>query len=507
MSVHLRVFIAILVLGVAGIVGWRWVQPWLADRAQRQTSDAAGMHGSLRIGVDNWVGYFPLCSPEMARRLRAKAWVLDCQDDQADVPKRVRKLAEGQLDFAVSTIDSWLLNGPAQEFPGAIIAVIDQSQGGDAIVARRSKIASLEDLKAHPETRIALSPLSPSEHLLKSVAVDFDLPQLNLPKNQWRLDAQGSSDALADLESGKADVAVLWEPDVSRALADADFVKLIGTEDTEGLIVDVLVASRRILQEHPDAVQTLVATYFETLAHYQSHRDQLASDLARSSNLDADQVRALLGGVAWASLEDNGAVWFGIAPSGVSAPEALSEALRDTAGVLVAAGDFSSSPLPANDPYRLTNRQFVADGYLPAGGASAKAIDFQPLDDAGWAALRPVGILRLEAVSFRRGTASLDDEGRRALDAVAERLRNYPRYRLLIRGHTGVGGDAQANVDLSAQRAAAVLDDLIDRHKIDPERLRAVGLGGSQPLPRLPDESDRAYSYRLPRVEFQLLTQ
>jgi hypothetical protein len=42
---------------------------------------------------------------------------------------------------------------------------------------------------------------------------------------------------------------------------------------------------------------------------------------------------------------------------------------------------------------------------------------------------------------------------------------------------------------------------------MDADRIRALGFGSAQPLPRLPDESDRAYAYRLPRVEFALVSE
>jgi hypothetical protein len=34
-----------------------------------------------------------------------------------------------------------------------------------------------------------------------------------------------------------------------------------------------------------------------------------------------------------------------------------------------------------------------------------------------------------------------------------------------------------------------------------------VGYGASKPLPRQPDESERAYDYRLPRVELALVSE
>ena len=69
------------------------------------------------IGVDNWIGYFPLCSDEMRKRMRTAGYVLHCEDDKADYPKRLRTLKSNELQFAVATVDAYLLNGPAAGFP------------------------------------------------------------------------------------------------------------------------------------------------------------------------------------------------------------------------------------------------------------------------------------------------------------------------------------------------------------------------------------------------------
>ena len=75
---------------------------------------------------------------------------------------------------------------------------------------------------------------------------------------------------------------------------------------------------------------------------------------------------------------------------------------------------------------------------------------------------------------------------------------------MAVRGHTGPG-DEEANKKLSQERADAVAQRLIAVHGVDTARLYAEGCGSSQPPPRKPDESARAYRYRLPRVEFVLL--
>jgi outer membrane protein OmpA-like peptidoglycan-associated protein/ABC-type taurine transport system substrate-binding protein len=508
MSRHVVAFIAILVLGTLGIVAYKFALPGVMEAWQRRTSDAAAVHGELRIGVDGWVGYFPLCSSEMRRRMRARGYALSCNNDGGDYPKRFQALEAGELELAVGTVDAYVLNGAKLDYPATIVAVLDESKGGDAIVARRSKVANLEALKRSPPARIAFTPSSPSEHLLKSIGAHFDLPHARAPRDSWQVAANGSPDALKKLQGGEVDVAVLWEPDVSRALADADFVKLIGTEDTEALIVDVLLASRSVVEHKPEAVAVLLEEYFLTLAHYRADPAALREEVAKYAEVDDDQVEPMLGGVAWADLAENGERWFGVEPAASGGREALIDTITGTADILIEAGDFSSNPLPGSDPYRLTNSQFIATAYkagAPGGAHAAQAEDFAPLDSAGWATLREVGALRIEPIGFARGTGSIDESGAEAVAGVARTLAHYPHYRLAIRGHTGVGGDDDANLELSQVRARAVMEMLSTQYGIDPDRMQGEGYGSSRPLPRAPGESDRSYAYRLPRVEFVLL--
>jgi outer membrane protein OmpA-like peptidoglycan-associated protein/ABC-type nitrate/sulfonate/bicarbonate transport system substrate-binding protein len=515
MSPHLKAVLVILILGSLGIVAARFVLPLLEDRLQRDTSDAAAVRGTLRIGMDNWVGYFPLCSPEMARRMRQEGYAMVCEDDQANYPERFKRLARRDLQLAVATVDSYLLNAAKLDFPGTIVAVLDESKGGDAIVAQRDRLANLSAIRGRDTLRIAYTPSSPSEHLLKSISEHFDLKLFEGNAGRWQVKSDGSSDALKKLLNKEVDAAVLWEPDVSRALNEPGIGKLIGSEDTDKLIVDVLLVERRFLQENADLVGLLLKNYFDTLHHYQQQPHALRDEVTDKTRLNKGQVDAMLQGVQWTSLADNGLNWFGLVP-GLQMEEGLIDTINTVVSVLRANGDFSNNPLPDRDPYRITNRQFIATLFAQQSGAQTGADaakgdplsrPFSPLDDAGWQRLREIGNLKVEPVSFRRGAGMLDLDGKQVLDRMAEKLRHYPNFRVLIKGHSDVKGDPQANLDLSSERASAVARYLTVTYGVDQNRVRALGYGGSQPLPKLEGESDRTYSYRLPRVEVTLVTE
>ena len=514
MNPNVKGFIGILAIGVILLIGGYFARNWFAERADRSTSDASGVKQTLRIGVDNWVGYLPLCSKELRTRMHAAGFRVQCSDDSADYVARMRRLRQGEIEFAVTTVDAFLLHAGKEKFPGSIIMVIDESSGGDAIVARKDRLASLDELKTKTGYRIAFTAGSPSEHLLKSVAVHFDVPPLRNRQGAWRVAVKDSAEALKQLRDHKVDAAVLWEPDVSRALAEAGVHRILGTENTRRLIVDVLVVNREFSLAHPEAVKALLSYYFRVLRHFRDNPDMLASEVKSATRMNDQQVAAMLKGVRWTTLSENARDWFGIGASGRSGGQALIDTLEATAQILVDSGDFRENPMPERDPYRLQHRLYIEELYTTGLGggpetvsASTGARSFGALSDEQWNKLTEVGTLKIRPITFQSGTSELSQDGKVELDNAAQNLSHYPNFRVVVRGHTGTRGDAASNRELSLERAEAVKRYLMVTHNIEDARLRAMGYGGERPLRQADGESDRAYQYRLPRVELYLASE
>ncbi len=108
-------------------------------------------------------------------------------------------------------------------------------------------------------------------------------------------------------------------------------------------------------------------------------------------------------------------------------------------------------------------------------------------------------------VAFERGV-SLDTATEAALSAAIEDALVRDDARIVVAGHTGTRGDADANLALSRQRAEAIAQRLRDAG-IDPDRIESLGLGGREPLTRTPDESDRAFQRRLSRAVITVVPQ
>ncbi|TNC85016.1 MAG: nitrate ABC transporter substrate-binding protein [Thalassolituus sp.] len=511
MRLHTKLALGLVILGIVSIGGYRIVQPMLDNASQASVSDV-GAKGSIHIGVDGWVGYFPLCSPEMKKNLNREGYGLRCTDDAADYQSRFQLLKSSEYDFVVATVDSYLLNGEALNYPGPIIAVLDESKGGDAIIARQSKVPTLEALKQATDVHIAFTPDSPSHHLMKAVAAHFDVPVLR--EKRRHIESEGSEAAYAKLVDEKADVAVLWEPEVSKALANPEFVRLLGTEDTQQLIVDILIASQRVIKQNPDQVRSLLKAYFRTLKYYRENNAGLVKDIARHYNIKKSTAEELLKGVRWITMSENAEDWYGVDHQQFSS-EALVRTIESAGDILEDNGDFSRSPIPDEDPYRLINSTFIKEMYgafgntggftKPGASKGATPVRFDALSPAQWNQLKAVGSLKTRQVKFSSGTANLTLAGKEKIDEVIADLDHYPNFRIEVRGHTGLRGNADANIALSQQRADAVLRYIRIAHDLDANRIRAVGLGGSKPLQRRAGESSRAYNYRLPRVEIALV--
>ncbi|MGR9044502.1 MAG: phosphate ABC transporter substrate-binding/OmpA family protein [Gammaproteobacteria bacterium] len=508
MRIHTKIALALLVCGSIAIFGGKALLTYLEDKQSIAVSDAKLSKGKIVIGIDNWIGYFPLCSPVMQRRLYQQGYLLECVEDKADYGQRIESLANGSLDLAVATVDSYLVNGGSTKFPGAIIAVLDESKGGDALVAWTDKIDSLDTLRQSDDFKIAFTPDSPSDHLLKAVAVHFDIARLK-QRRQWPVLTEGSEDALQRLLDRQVDAAVLWEPDVSKALRQQGIKTLLSSGQTQRLIVDVLIAARKLIGNKPELLEVLLSEYFQTLKYYRDHGDDLIADVEKATGLPEKDVKALLKGVQWQTLNDNAELWFGtVARHGIPQQE-LVETIKGSIDILREYGTFRGSPLPENDPYRIINSRFAAEVHqqlgLPIEPLTTESNAFPALTEQQWRNLQPVGMLKIRPLIFASGTGSLTLDDKKQLDDAALTLKHYPNFRILVKGHTSIRGDRLMNKQLSQDRAEAVARYLMITHDIPAARIKAIGFGGEQPLPRIDGESNRAYNYRLPRVELALV--
>lgn len=506
--------VILLTAGLIAIVLLAIFIPKWREYHHREASDVAAIKGKIYGLCDDWIGYFPLRSSEMRSAMLKSGWSFKCEDDKAEYAARMERLKNGEAQFVVATVDTDIIHEAPRLFPGVQITVIDESFGGDAVLSWEDKIPNLDALKGRKDIRIGYMAGTPSHHLAKVAANHFGIPEL-LDKTIW-VETKSPQETLKKFFAKELDVVITWEPNVSVALQKTGVKKLLGTEDTRRVIVDVLIVNRKFSEKNHEAVKDLLRNYFKVLKMYMDDRTRLENDVASETGLPMNSVRTMLKGVKWVNLTDNAQQWFGITPPGeTQSAFGLSDTIDATVKILMQSGDFLQNPLPEKEPIRLTNNKYIKElleelsvGFTVPGNKQTDSLDplsapFSPLGEEAWLRLHPVATLKIENITFQGGSADLTEEDREKMAAIAEKIRNYPRLRIQVKGHTGKLGDPGSNLALSQERAEKVTRYFSVAFSVDPNRLRAIGVGSQEPIPCRPLEC----KYVLPRVEITLLSE
>lgn len=107
--------------------------------------------------------------------------------------------------------------------------------------------------------------------------------------------------------------------------------------------------------------------------------------------------------------------------------------------------------------------------------------------------------LTLGDVLFQTDRAELKPGAIRKLEPLARQLRENPELAVRIEGHTDSQGSAEYNENLSRQRAESVKSALVGM-RVEPHRIKAVGLGQDYPVTTNDTQAGRQENRRVELV-------
>ena len=107
-----------------------------------------------------------------------------------------------------------------------------------------------------------------------------------------------------------------------------------------------------------------------------------------------------------------------------------------------------------------------------------------------------MAVIRLY-VQFEYKKSVVKPEFFNEIKKLGDFMKNHPNLNATIEGHTDNIAAADYNLKLSKERAEAVMKVLIEREKIDPKRLTAVGYGLTKPIASNDTEEGRAKNRRV----------
>lgn len=488
-------------------------------------SDVTSKHTGpvvIRVAADPWSGYSTFREEPRLKAALAKDQIsvnyLD-EEKYYDQDQRMRALGEGEIDMALTTLDAFLQHGAHHlqdgKYPGVIVFGIDESAGGDAIFLEKG-LESFDDVKQG--AKVCFAEGTPSEHLWDFTSLMFAGLETGIEKKPGLV----AEDCWKKLEAKQVQIAVLWQP--FTALAEkAGYTKVFATGgQADDVILDIAVANRRFIREHETAMRKLVKAYFDTIQSYlddeTGHGTFITKDCGPDCANDQALGKQVLNGIDFLTIEENLCLWFGKCGT----PSKLEPRVGKTAKLLVAKNKLRVDQIP--EPASIIDDRFVvalrsardANAALAAevAGPDAEHLTPSPLavPETRYEYMVPgaesapvsaaIGTLRLPSVYFHEGSYRLDDNAVSVVEAIAERLRNFPALCVRVAGYTNTNGDREANRKLSYLRAEIITNQL---NHLDPEafpknRFAIEGRGAATPVLRHGDEDARASR----RTEFTL---
>jgi hypothetical protein len=298
------------------LITWFYVKPMFEQKWMRSSSDASSFSEEIRIGGDNYIGYWFVNSPEMRKNAARKGINILYTDDGAMYEERLRKFNDNEYDCIVLPVNSYLQHGAKWNYPGVITAAISESKGADGIIGYNLNTTTISGLN-DPSLKFIYTVDSPSKFLLDLVIHDFDLDRLKT-SNDWRIEVNNSDDVYQAAKSNRGNIYVTWEPDISKILEMDGMQYIFGSDNFRGYIIDVFVFNRKFLKNKREVVLTFFRTYFNILGLYANNKDLMLEEMNKSTNLKKEQLDVLLKKIDWFDIPENCAQMFGIT-LGVSA--------------------------------------------------------------------------------------------------------------------------------------------------------------------------------------------
>jgi NitT/TauT family transport system substrate-binding protein len=188
----------------------------------------------------------------------------------------------------------------SNEIPLKTVMAIDASNGGDGIVAVEA-VKTVEDLKGR---EVAFPSGLPSHFFLYSVLKEHGLKMSDIKPVIMDADQAGAAFA-----AGKIDVAVTWEPWLSRAREFGRGHLVMDSRTHPGDLEDVLFMREDVIAKRSEDIERLIKAWYKAVDFVATNPDEAKSIMAKSFGLSEEKVNAILPGIRYEGKQGNQVVF------------------------------------------------------------------------------------------------------------------------------------------------------------------------------------------------------
>lgn len=261
---------------------------------------AAPAHAAdqIRMLAPTWLGFAPVHVANDLGCYSKEGIEVDYkfEDDRSNV---MAAYARGDIDVDMRTVGEHQGRPRDAETPGVIIGVIDESVGGDGVIADAS-IATVADLKGKT---VAAEPNIPSRLLLQ-----MELKKAGLSFSDLQIKDIATADTAAVFADDTISAIATYEPFMSQAVKNSTrqgAKVLLSSKDHPGIIIDVITARREDLAANPKKYQSFLKCIYSAIDFSKAEPQKYAELAAPHFGLTPAEVTDILNtSLAYISLEE-----------------------------------------------------------------------------------------------------------------------------------------------------------------------------------------------------------
>lgn len=413
---------------------------------------------------------------------------------QDDIPTLATIFESRSAQCAWRTSDFWAQEQPNLRNAGhdaRAIMIVDNTQGGDAIITRDPAIRSVEDLAGRS---VAMLQYTPSHGMTIDAIENSSLSARKRDTVRYVFinAAEGTAGVRAAFEAGNVDAAALWDPDLALALRAVPGARVVySTKVASNLIFDIIVCDARELARPENAAtfERFVQGWMLGVQAARANPDEAVDALVRNEELftllakkeGRPFIKSLFDNVVWTGLEDNARI-LGLV-GGTNHYERVYGRFDQIYRAAGALANPKSPVIPAQDSFDYRFIKVLLQKDRGAEAAAAKpAVTFTE-SAAAQAVARPAVVTKPVTVSFAVGSADLSKRAQKTIDTeMVPFIENNGTAYFEVSGNTDSTGTPDVNLRLSQARAAAVVEYLARQWEFPKARFRIIGNGSAKPL-------------------------
>jgi NitT/TauT family transport system substrate-binding protein len=261
---------------------------------QTSTSGSSGSSAPIRLGFSAWPGWFPWEVADEKKLFEANNAKVDLKWFDAYFDS-INALKAGQLDANSQTLND-TISSVAAGADLVVVLVNDNSTGNNKIIVRE-EINSIAELQGKT---IAVKEGTVDHFLLLQA-----LKKAGLSANDVTIQSLETEAMSAAFVAEQVDAVAAFAPSIAKALERPGSKELFSSTDFPGAISNHLVVTRKLVNERPKEVQSLVNTWFNTLDFMDKNAAESLKILMQRAGVTVEEYKEYDAGTKIFSSEDN----------------------------------------------------------------------------------------------------------------------------------------------------------------------------------------------------------